>query len=83
MSKHVPVYSINVPNGGIQQSVTVNNNTPIYSSYTGNLIGYGGIQIGTPNDAPSGHPNYGKSFHVIEYNPANNSFMGHNYKSYK
>ena len=29
------------------------------------------------SDAPYGQPNYGKPFHVIEYNPANNSYMMH------
>jgi hypothetical protein len=76
----IPVYNINVPYGGMQQPAFVSADTPVFSSYTGNLIGHGMINHGMRNDAPIGHGNYGKSFHVIEYNPANNSYMAHGYQ---
>jgi hypothetical protein len=81
MSNNIPVYNINVPYGGVQQSAFVYSDTPIFSSYTGNFIGNGPIGWGVRNDAPQGHSNYGKPFHVIEYNPANNSYMAHGYQS--
>jgi hypothetical protein len=79
MSKNIPVFNINVPYGGPQPAAFVTSDTPIFSSYTGNLIGYGPIGWGTPNDAPIGNHNYGKPFHVIEFNPSNNSYMAHGY----
>lgn len=74
---NIPVFNLNVPNGGPQQSVVVGNNTPVYSSYTGNLIGHGPIPYGVKTDAPIGHPNHGKPFHVIEFNPVNKTYMAH------
>lgn len=76
--KTVPVYNLNVPNGGAQgPPMSVPDDTPVYSSYTGNQVGIGNIPVGTVSDAPTGHPNYGKPFHVIEHNPCNGSFMIH------
>jgi hypothetical protein len=75
--KTVPVHNLNVPNGGPQNPITIPSNAPVHSSYTGNLLGYGPQPTGVKCDAPRGHPNYGKDFHVIEYNPANNSWMEH------
>jgi hypothetical protein len=81
---HLPIHSINVPNGGIQQTPPqVTSQTPIYSSYTGNFIQFGQIKYGTPCDAPSGHKNHGKNYHVIQYNEANDTFMCHGYRSSK
>lgn len=34
------------------------------------------------NDAPSGHPNHGKNYHVIERNPVNDSYMAHGFGQY-
>lgn len=74
----VPVWSINVPFGGPQvNQIELSTETPVYSTYTGNLIGYGPIPKGVISDAPPGHPNHGKPFHVVEYNPANQTFMVH------
>jgi len=73
----LPIFSLNVPGGGPQQPVSMTNTTPVYSSYTGNLIGYGPMNYGVKTDAPVGHPNYGTNYHVIEYNPANKSYMAH------
>ncbi|BCS82492.1 hypothetical protein QLL95_gp0360 [Cotonvirus japonicus] len=76
--KYVPVYNLNVPNGGMQgPPLTVPSDKPVHSSYTGELIGYGPIPRGMMSDAPIGHPNHGKDFHVIEYNPCNESWMMH------
>ncbi len=79
MPKHVPVYNLNVPGGGPQTPVAILSNTPVYSSYTGNLIGYGPLQTGVRCDAPIGNPNFNKNYHVVEYNPANQTFMAHFY----
>ena len=78
MSKnHLPTFCINVPNGGYQQTVTIGPNEPVYSQYTGNLIGYGPMNFGVPNDAPKGNPQYGGVYHVINKNPCNNSWIAH------
>jgi len=75
---YVPVYNLNIPGGGLQgPPMVISPITPVYSSYTGNLVGYGPLEKGTPNDAPKGHPNYNKSFHVVEFNPVNQSYMAH------
>ncbi len=83
MSKKLPVYSINVPNGGNQQPITIPANAPVYSSYTGKLVGYGPQPFGMPCDAPQGHPNNGKNYHVIINNPVNGSWMMHRNKGFK
>lgn len=75
--KNIPVYDLNVPNGGPQAPISITKDQPIYSSYTGNLVSWGPIPYGTISDAPVGHSNYKKPFHVIEYNPVNRSFMTH------
>lgn len=77
MSKQLPVYDINYPGGGPQRPVTISDSSPVYSTYSGNLIGYGPLTTGVKCDAPIGHPNYGKDYHVVEYNPANNTYMAH------
>lgn len=73
----VPIVSINAPNAGIQQPVTITSTTPVHSSYTGNLIGYGNIPVGTRCDALPSQRNYGRDYHVIVHNPANGSYMAH------
>lgn len=78
-NNYVPVYNINIPGGGPQLPIVIPSDAPVYSSYTGNLVGYGPQQKFVKCDAPQGHPNYGKNFHVIEYNPANDSFMEHGF----
>lgn len=77
---YVPVHNINVPNGGPQQPMTIPSDAPVYSSYTGNLVGYGPQRFGVRSDAPIGHSNYGQNFHVIVHNPANNSYMEHGFR---
>ena len=82
-NKNIPSFNVNVPGGGIQQPAPpLTPTTTIYSTYTGKPVGVGGIPWGTPNDAPPGHHNYNKNFHVIEYNPCNNSYMAHGQQSY-
>lgn len=76
---YIPVHPLNVAFGGIPQAPPqVTSSTPVYSNYTGNLIGYGQIAKGTPNDAPSNNPQHGGVFHVIQYNIANKQFIAHN-----
>lgn len=80
MSKNgnVPVFNLNVPNGGPQgPPLQVPPDQQVYSSYTGNLVGVGPIPYGTPTDAPPGHPHHGTNFHVIEFSPSNESWMIH------
>lgn len=78
MSRFIPVFHFNIPNGGMQKiPPPLKSNTPIYSSYTGKKVAEGPIKFGHKNDAPKDHKNYGKTFHVIQYNQCNDSFMVH------
>ena len=76
----LPVYDLNVPNGGPQQPVSIGQNDPVYSTYTGNLVGYGPQPTGVRCDAPQDHPNYGKDYRVIVQNPVTGTFMMHRQK---
>lgn len=58
--KTIPVHSINVSNGGIQQPVYIKPAGSIYSYYTGEFIEYGSIPYGIQTDAISGQSGYGK-----------------------
>lgn len=78
--KFLPIYNINIPNGGAQVQMTVSADDKIYSSYTGEHVWTGPMPNNIKTDAPITHPNYGKTFHVIEYNPANGSHMVHGFK---
>lgn len=80
--RYVPVVSSNVPNGGIPPQITVKPDTPIYSTYTSKLVGYGPVPVGTMSDAPPGHKNHGSDFHVIVYTPATDAFMIHGIPSF-
>ena len=74
----IPCWSINTPGAGSQgPPMVISNHQPVYSTYSGVLVGHGPIPYGMPGDAPAYHPNYGKDFHVVEYNPANGSYMAH------
>ena len=78
MTQNIPVYSTNIPGGGPQQPCTdFTSSTPVYSTYTGELVGYGPIAKGTICDAPVGHFKYGQPYHVIELTPTNNAYMAH------
>lgn len=71
-------FNLNRPGGGPQgPPIKINDDDPIYSSYTGDLICYGGIPRGTITDAPKGDANYGKPFHAIERNPIDGSLMAY------
>lgn len=72
--KYIPVYNIDDANGKI---FTVPDDIPVYSMYSGGLIGYGDILWGTLNDAPFGHKKYGKKFYLIAYNPEYNTWIAH------
>ena len=75
---YLPAFDINTPYGGDQiPAPPITKETVIYSSYTGKPVAVGGVKWGTPGDAPKSHPNYGKDFHVVEYNPVNSSYMVH------
>ena len=78
---YVPVWNLNTPDGGLQgPPMTISPTTPVYSSYTSKLIGFGSLETGIPTDAPEDHPNYNKNFHVVVYNPVNDSYMAHGQK---
>lgn len=80
---YIPVHSINVPGGGIQQPPPqITHTTKIYSSYTGNFVQYGPILRNTRCDAQPWQKNYGKNYHVIQYNEANGQFMVHGAPNY-
>jgi hypothetical protein len=75
MSKTIPIYSANMPGGGIPKKIGIDECTPIYSSYTGSMIAHGSIIQNTICDAPIGHPHHDKSYTIIIYNPINGSYM--------
>ena len=85
MSKKLDfAYNVNIPGGGDQgPPIKISEDQPIYSSYTGQLIGYGGIPYGTICDAQVGTRNHGMTYHAIVYNPLNNSYMAHRDNSYQ
>jgi hypothetical protein len=62
--RYVPVYDAGQP-GRVQQPVYLPATAPVYSVYSGKLVAHGPVPVGTPGDAPHGHANYGKDFHVI------------------
>ena len=71
---YLPCYFLGEPNvPGF--STFVNANTPVFSSYTGQLISYGPVKVGTISDAPIGNPNHNKPFHVIEIDSNGNHMM--------
>jgi len=72
----IPVFNINVANGGIQQPAHLTDSDPVYSSYTGKFIGYGHIPRGTSSDAIEGQSGFNKPFHCITQN-SNGDFMTH------
>lgn len=77
----IPVHPFNYPGGGIPgPAPPVTPSTPVYSNYTGELIGYGPIAKGTPNDAPSGNPQYNGPFHVIQYDVKSCNFIAHGHR---
>lgn len=80
MSEYLTVYNLNVPGGGVQKSITVSPSTKVYSSYTGEHVWIGPMPKNIKTDVPFLHPNHGKNYHVIEYNPANTSYMVHGIK---
>lgn len=69
MSKYIPSYkSANMSAHTVSTPTTIQQNTPVYSEYTNELVGLSPIPFGTICDAPFGHPNFGKSFHVVLQN---------------
>jgi hypothetical protein len=72
--KHLPVWDAGEPNRP-QVPVVLPENAPVYSVYSGNIVGYGPRPFGVPCDAPKGHPNYGKNFHVIQKHSDGNFVM--------
>jgi hypothetical protein len=71
----IPCYDLGAPNmpGG---KFIISSTTPVYSSYSGDLIGFGQIPIGTKCDASFGSEKYGQSYHVIERD-SNGNCMAH------
>lgn len=52
-------------------------NAVIYSSYSNQVIGIGGILKGTPCDAKPEHHTKNKVFHVIEYSTTDKKYYAH------
>lgn len=76
-NRNIPVFDLNAPNNGPQQTRVVTPNTAVFSAYTGERINFGPIPYNTPNDAPVGHPRHGKNYVAIQYTPGNDAFMAH------
>jgi hypothetical protein len=76
-NKFIPVFDRNSPNAGSPQPVIISPDTPVYSAYTSNLIGYGPIKWNTPNDAPEGNKQYKGTYHGIIYTKIDNTYMAH------
>jgi hypothetical protein len=74
-SSYIPAYYIGTP-GNPGGSIPVNQDTKVYSSYTGNLISVGPVSKGTKCDAKEGNKNHGKNFHSINID-SNGNFMMH------
>ncbi|AQN67972.1 hypothetical protein [Saudi moumouvirus] len=72
--KYIPAYNIDGTNTEI---LSVPDDIPVYSMYTGNIIGFGNILWGTLTDAPIGHKKHGEKFYVIVYNPEYNMWLAH------
>nr|AEX63219.1 hypothetical protein mv_R1017 [Moumouvirus Monve] len=72
--KYIPAYNINGTNN---IPLSVPDNVPVYSMYTGNIIGFGNIPWGTLTDAPAGHKKHGKKFYIIAYNPEYDLWLAH------
>ena len=78
--KYIPVYH-GGKKGKLQpKPPKITKDTPIISVYSGKEIGKGNIPYGTPTDATQNQPNYGKNFHVINYNYADKTFYAHGQK---
>jgi hypothetical protein len=78
MSYDTCIRVFNVGEAGMPggQQLNISHETPIYSTYTGNIIGYGCIQLGTPTGVLSGE-GYGKKYHVVECNPITGTCIAH------
>lgn len=75
-NKHIPCFPVNIPNGGPQKPpMMIPTGQPVYSDYTGNLIGMGPIPYGVRCDAPITNKNYGKDFHGVLY--VNGYYVAH------
>ena len=77
-TKYIPIHCDNTPYAGPQKTATIKPNQPVYSNYTSELVGYGPIPYGVPNDAPQGNPNYKKTFQAINVDIYGN-YMVHRY----
>ena len=75
--KNIPVFDGGAPGVPQRQNMTIGPDDPVYSVYTGEVVGYGNIPVGTPGDAPVGHHNHGKDFHAIQF--YNDAYMIHGF----
>lgn len=75
----IPVFDGGGPGRPQKQNITIPPNEPVYSVYSGEVVGYGGVPVGTPGDAPPGHANFGKNFHAIQF--YNGAFMTHGFNN--
>jgi hypothetical protein len=71
---YVPVRTTYVPGGGPVGPLFVPSDAPVYSSYTGKLLGFGPPCEGTPSDGPNGG-----YFKYVKHNPDTKTFGASGY----
>lgn len=73
--KSIPVHNTGIPGNGPPPKITLPDDEPVFSAYTGEQISIGSILYGTPNDAPYGERNHGKPWRCIQFIPAETPFF--------
>jgi hypothetical protein len=71
----LPIYNPNISNSGPQKPISISNTTQTYSSHTENFIGRGPFSHGIKTNPTKSHYKNGLDYHVIEFNPVNNSYI--------
>lgn len=61
---HIPVF-IPGTDGGLSTEVSVPDDAPVLSDWTGEVIGHGNIPYGVPIKVKKGHKMYGKTYHGV------------------
>jgi hypothetical protein len=71
----LPAYDLGEPGRPGGHSIEIKSDDIIYSTYTGEQVAVGPVKKGMKCDAPKGHKNYKKKFHVIERDAKGNLMM--------
>ncbi|BCS82682.1 hypothetical protein QLL95_gp0193 [Cotonvirus japonicus] len=67
-TKYIPAYDLDLCSGkNHNKTITVPHNQHVVSMYTGDIVGFGPIALGTKTDVEPGHPKYGEDFYVISH----------------